>query len=138
MPRHIGTCFRFYTKMLYIQALTLDFIHKCVWKKKHLHIEFIVNSHNSVLNIIKCDCSTFESNLKIAYQAIALICCSHMLALLFCGFLLDLIFYVLVFFNSITYIIARNITQKDYAGFFLRVLVLESLTKKRIRRLALF
>ena len=33
MP-YIGTCFRFYTKM---------------WvKKKHLHIEFIVTSHNSV------------------------------------------------------------------------------------------
>ena len=29
-----GTCFRFYTQMLY--------------KKKHLHIEFIVTSHNSV------------------------------------------------------------------------------------------
>ena len=48
MPRHIGTCFRFYTKMLNIWALALDFICKCGWKKtKHLQIEFIVNSHNS-------------------------------------------------------------------------------------------
>ena len=38
-------------------------------------------------------------------------------ALLFTGFLLDLIFYVLVFFNSnITYIIAWKITKKDYLG----------------------
>ena len=34
MP-YIGTCFRFYTQMR-------------VQKKKHLHIEFIVTSHNSV------------------------------------------------------------------------------------------
>ena len=33
MP-YIGTCFRFYTQMR-------------VQKKKHLHIEFIVTSHNS-------------------------------------------------------------------------------------------
>ena len=33
MP-YIGTCFRFYTQMR-------------VEKKKHLHIEFIVTSHNS-------------------------------------------------------------------------------------------
>ena len=32
---YIGTCFRFYTQMR-------------VQKKKHLHIEFIVTSHNSV------------------------------------------------------------------------------------------
>ena len=49
MPIHIGTCFRFYIQMLYIQALILDFIHKCGWEKKHLHIESIVTSHNSVL-----------------------------------------------------------------------------------------
>ena len=33
MPIHIGTCFRFYTQMLYIQAIVLDFIRKCRWKK---------------------------------------------------------------------------------------------------------
>ena len=36
MPRHIGTCFRFYTQM------------RVEKKPKHLHIEFIVTSHNSV------------------------------------------------------------------------------------------
>ena len=35
MP-YIGTCFRFYTQMR-------------VQKKKHLHIEFIVTSHNSAM-----------------------------------------------------------------------------------------
>ena len=35
MP-YIGTCFRFYTQM------------RVPKKKKHLHIEFIVTSHNSV------------------------------------------------------------------------------------------
>ena len=36
----IGTCFRFYMQMpLDIQALVLDFIRKCGWKKKHLPIE---------------------------------------------------------------------------------------------------
>ena len=36
MPRHIGTCFRFYTQM------------RVEKKKKHLPIKFIVTSHNSV------------------------------------------------------------------------------------------
>ena len=36
MPRHIGTCFRFYTQM------------RVEKKTKHLHIEFVVTSHNSV------------------------------------------------------------------------------------------
>ena len=50
MPIPIGTCFRFYTQMLYLQALALDFIRKSGWKKKtkHLHIKSIVTSHNSV------------------------------------------------------------------------------------------
>ena len=36
MPRHIGTCFRFYTQM------------RVEKKTKHLPIKFIVTSHNSV------------------------------------------------------------------------------------------
>ena len=39
-------------------------------------------------------------------------------ALLFSGFLLDLIFYLLVFINGNTYIFARNVTKRDYEGFF--------------------
>ena len=39
MPRYIGTCFRFYTQM------------RVQKKTKHLHIEFIVTSHNSVASI---------------------------------------------------------------------------------------
>ena len=35
MPRYIGTCFRFYTQM------------RVEKKPKHMHIEFIVISHNS-------------------------------------------------------------------------------------------
>ena len=35
MPRHIGTCFRFYMQMLYMaKLLTIDFILECIWKKK--------------------------------------------------------------------------------------------------------
>ena len=37
MPRHIGTCFRFYTQM------------RVGKKTKHLPIKFIVTSHNSVV-----------------------------------------------------------------------------------------
>ena len=51
MP-YIGTCFRFYTQMRVEKK-----------KKKHLHIEFIVTSHNSVYfdlqgNIVFFLCST--------------------------------------------------------------------------------
>ena len=41
MPRHIGTCFRFYTQM------------RVEKKPKHLPIKFIVTSHNSVLFRVK-------------------------------------------------------------------------------------
>ena len=35
MTIHIGTCFRFYMQILYmVKLLTIDFILKCIWKKK--------------------------------------------------------------------------------------------------------
>ena len=51
MPIHIGTCFRFYTQMLYIYIGTCFRFYtqmRVENKTKHLHIEFIVTSHNSV------------------------------------------------------------------------------------------
>ena len=51
MPRCIGTCFGFYKQLLDIYALVLDVFANAGGKKtKHLHIESIVISHNSVCN----------------------------------------------------------------------------------------
>ena len=42
----IGTCFRFYMQMrLDIQALVLDFIRKCGWKKKNKAFAYRIYSH---------------------------------------------------------------------------------------------
>ena len=39
MTIHIGTCFRFYMQILYmVKLLTIDFILKCIWKKKPKHL----------------------------------------------------------------------------------------------------
>ena len=60
--------------MLSIQALVLDFICKCGWKKttKHLHIEFIVTSHNSAYTDRNLVRSLLEFSTKAAFPSTTL------------------------------------------------------------------
>ena len=56
MPAIIGICFRFYMHMPVIIGICFRFyMHMRVEKKKHLHIEFIVTSHNSVIDKLRTD-----------------------------------------------------------------------------------
>ena len=55
MPRHIGTCFRFYTQMIDIQAFVLDLIRKCGQKKskkQSICIQNLQSLHTTAYRLI--------------------------------------------------------------------------------------